>query len=304
MNAVYQGLTQAANAPNQGQALLGVAAGGATGGASPTQQLQEMARAPGTPPVVAPMLQTVANSAAQVTASGASRELSDAWRTKVVPQCETALNRYPLVQASSNDVQIDDFVALLGPGGQVEKFFDQYLKSFVDTTQRPWKWQAAGAPLGLSPGSLTEFDRASQIREALFPNGGSTLQVKFQLSPVNLDPTVGQISLDIGGTTLVNNHGPVEPVQFQWPGPNGKTQVRVTMTPASGGNAEVHDFNGPWALLRMLDAAKITPTSQPDKFRIQFTGGGGTATFDLIASSVRNPFNLAALRNFRCPPKL
>jgi type VI secretion system protein ImpL len=76
------------------------------------------------------------------------------------------------------------------------------------------------------------------------------------------------------------------------------------MTPASGGNADVRDYNGPWALLRMLDAAKITPTAQPDKFRIQFTGGGGTATFDLIASSVRNPFNLTALRSFRCPAKL
>jgi type VI secretion system protein ImpL len=202
-------------------------------------------------------------------------------------------------------VQLDDFVTLLGPGGEVDKFFAQYLKPFVDTTQRPWRWQSAErTPLGLSPASLTEFDRAAQIRDALFPNGGNTLQVKFQLNPVNLDPTVGQISIDIGANTLVDNHGPVEPVQFQWPGPNGKTQVRVTMTPASGGNADVRDYNGPWALLRMLDAAKITPTAQPDKFRIQFSGGGGTATFDLIASSVRNPFSLTALRSFRCPPKL
>ncbi|MBV8914781.1 MAG: type VI secretion system membrane subunit TssM, partial [Acetobacteraceae bacterium] len=303
MNAVYQGLIQVANAPSQGQALVTMAGGSAAGAPSAAQQLQDTATR-NTPPVVAPMLQTIANSAAQVTASGASRELSDAWRTNVVPLCDVSLNRYPLVQASNTDVQIDDFVALLGPGGRIEKFFDQYLKSFVDTSQRPWRWQSSGAPLGLSPGSLAEFDRASQIREALFPNGGNALQVKFQLSPADLSPSVGQISIDIGGNTLVNNHGPVEPVQFQWPGANGRTSVRVTMTPATGGKEDVQEYNGPWALLRMLDAAKITPTNQPDRFRIQFTGGGGTATFDLIANSVRNTFNLTALRSFRCPAKL
>ena len=31
---------------------------------------------------------------------------------------------------------------------------------------------------------------------------------------------------------------------------------------------------------------------------------GGSAVFDLAASSVRNPFTLAALRSFRCPAKL
>ncbi len=303
MTAIYANFNQVANAPNQGQALVGMIGGGAAGGGTPAQQLQDLART--TPPAVAPLLQSVANSAAQVTASGATQELSDAWRSKVVPLCETALNRYPLVRASTTDVQLDDFVALLGPNGQVQKFFDQYLKPVVDTTTRPWKWQSAErTPLGLSPGSLTTFEQANDIRESLFPNGATALQVRFQLSPVNLDPTVGQISIDIGGKHIVDNHGPTEPTQVQWPGPDGQTPVRVTMTPASGGNADVRDYTGPWALLRMLDAAKITPTDQPDKFRIQFTGGGGTASFDLIASSVRNPFNLAALRSYRCPAKL
>ena len=80
--------------------------------------------------------------------------------------------------------------------------------------------------------------------------------------------------------------------------------VRVTMTPAAGGQPQIIEKDGPWALLRLLDAARITPSGKPDKFRITFTGGDGTATFDLNASSVNNPFTLTALRSFRCPPKL
>ena len=303
MNTIYTSFNQVANSPSQGQALATLALGGATAGGTPSQQLQDLART--APPSIAPMLTAVATSAAQVTAGGASRELSDAWQSKVLPICQIALPRYPLVRASTTDVQLDDFNQLLGPNGQVQKFFDQYLKPFVDTTQHPWKWQSAErTPLGLSPGSLATFEQANDIRDSLFPNGATTLMVRFQLTPTNLDPGVGQISLDIGGKRLTDNHGPTESTQFQWPGTDGQTAVRVTMTPASGGNADVHDYTGPWALLRMLDAARITPTNEPDKFRIQFTGGGGTSTMDLIASSVRNPFNLAALRSYRCPPKL
>ena len=303
ISTIYTSFNQVANSPSQGQALVGLIGGGAANGGTPSQQLQELART--APPSIAPMLTTVATSAAQVTSGGASRELSDAWRSKVAPLCEVALARYPLVRASATDVQLDDFNQLLGPGGQVQKFFDQYLKPFVDTSQHPWKWQSAErTPLGLSPGSLGTFELANDIRDSLYPNGANTLQVRFQLTPVNLDPGVGQISLDIGGKRLTDNHGPTEPTQFQWPGPDGQTPVRVTMTPAAGGNADVHDFTGPWALLRMLDSAKISPTNQPDKFRVQFSGGGGTSTMDLIANSVRNPFNLTALRSYRCPAKL
>ena len=48
----------------------------------------------------------------------------------------------------------------------------------------------------------------------------------------------------------------------------------------------------------------VTPSGQPDKFKIAFTGGGGNATFQLNANSVNNPFTMSALRAFRCPPKL
>jgi len=186
----------------------------------------------------------------------------------------------------------------------MDQFFDQYLKKFVDTTSKPWKWVSPDkVPLGLSPNSLAEFERADQIKKALFTPAGQVL-VKFQLVPVSLDAAVAQITLDIAGTSLTFSHGPTEQARFVWPAPNGTTLVRVTMTPTSGGNATVLEKDGPWALLRILDAAKITPSGQPDKFKITFTGGGGAATFELNANSVNNPFTLSALRSFRCPPKL
>ena len=310
IQAMYQNLNQVANAANPGQALLqqlGSTAGGGGGaigggGGSPAAQLQALTH--DMPAPVAAMLQTVSQSGSQVVGSGASQELSDAWRSKVLPLCEAAFNRYPFVATSSADVPVDDFARLLGPGGLIDQFFDQYLKAFVDTSQRPWRWQSAERiPLGLSAGSLAEFERAAQIRDALF-TGGTQVQVRFQLVPVMLDPRIAQISIDAGGQTLTYNHGPTESMQFQWPGSGGKTLVRVTMTPTGGGGGTVTERDGPWALLRLLDTATVTPSDQPDKFRVVFNSGAGSATFELNASSVRNPFTMTALRNFRCPAKL
>lgn len=301
--ALYQSFNAASNATSsgQGQALLGsLGSGGAGGGAGPAARLADLTRS--MPPEVANMLGPVARNATSVAASGASREMSAAWSSQVVPLCEAAFNRYPFVAGSKDDVPIDDFLQLLGPGGKIEAFFNQYLKAFVDTTAKPWKWQSPDkVPLGLSAASLAEFEKAAQIRDGLFTNG-TAVQVRFQLTPVSLDPAIAQISVDIGGSTLSYAHGPTEAQPFTWPGASGKTGVRVTITPTSG-NATILEQDGPWALLRLLDG-HITGGAQPDKFRVTFSGTGGAGVFDLNASSVRNPFTLSALRSFRCPAKL
>jgi type VI secretion system protein ImpL len=300
---VYQGLNQAANSPNQGQALLGMVAGSGAGGGGAAQQLQELSQS--VPKPIAAMLQTVSQSSSAVTANGAGLQLADAWRSKVLPLCTAAFNRYPFIASSAQDVPLDDFVHLLGPGGLIDQFFDQYLKPVVDTTQLPWKWQAGGnIKLGLSPDSLMQFQRASEIRDALFPTGGQQISVKFQLIPTQLDPGLDQVSIEVAGQRLSYAHGPSEPTAMQWPASNGATQVRLTMTPTGGGPATGFSNAGPWALLRLIDAAHVEPSGQPDKFHITFRSPAGLAEFELDASSVRNPFTLTAIRAFRCPPKL
>ena len=62
--------------------------------------------------------------------------------------------------------------------------------------------------------------------------------------------------------------------------------------------------DGAWALLRLLEAGRVTPSGQPDRFRLSFAAPGGMVGYELTASSVRNPFTMSALRAFRCPAKL
>jgi type VI secretion system protein ImpL len=62
--------------------------------------------------------------------------------------------------------------------------------------------------------------------------------------------------------------------------------------------------DGPWDWFRLLDAAELKPTADPTRFTLIFQLEGRTASLELRASSTTNPFNLKALEQFRCPPRL
>ena len=299
--AMYQDLNQTAGAANPGTALLTKVSSGGGGAAGAAAKLATLSQ--GLPKPIAAMLDTVSKSGTAVVSSGASASLQDSWKSNVLPLCQEAFNRYPFIASASADVPLDDFTRLLGPAGLMDKFFADNLKPLVDTSHSPWRWQSADhASLGLSQTTLVEFENAAKIRDALYASG--SMGVKFQLTPVALDPGIGKITVTIAGKSLTYDHGPTQSAAFSWPAGDGSTLVRVTMTRAHGGAETVVDKDGPWSLLRLMDSARLIPSGQPDQFKLVFTAPGGSATFQLNANSVRNPFTLSAFRSFRCPASL
>ena len=79
-------------------------------------------------------------------------------------------------------------------------------------------------------------------------------------------------------------------------------RASISPTPASGSNAI--PFSGPWALFRMFDGVQIVETRQSERFVATFTIEGRRTVFEIFASSVRNPFRLPELAQFRCPTAL
>jgi type VI secretion system protein ImpL len=219
--------------------------------------------------------------------------------------CRKAIaGRYPFVRGSPLDVTPDDFARMFAPGGLMDDFFQKNLAQYVDTATKPWSFRRGidGAPAGTSA-SLSAFEKAAVIREVFFRGGGRTPQFRVDMKPVEMDASITTFALDADGSRLGYQHGPQTPRSIVWPGPDGRNQVRVALTPPGGGSS-TGPFEGSWALHRFFDKAQITPSGQPEKFLAAFNFDGRKVGFEVTAASVQNPFKLRELEQFSCPGRL
>lgn len=60
----------------------------------------------------------------------------------------------------------------------------------------------------------------------------------------------------------------------------------------------------PGPCFAFFDRFDVQPTSQPEKFNLLVNVEGKRARFEVIASSVLNPFRMREIQQFRCPGSL
>jgi type VI secretion system protein ImpL len=85
------------------------------------------------------------------------------------------------------------------------------------------------------------------------------------------------------------------PTTLQWPGASARTAISVD----EGGPPSVLERIGPWSLFRMLEAGSLSVKGEAAT--ATFIVGGRELRFQITTGSIRNPLNLALLREFRCP---
>jgi type VI secretion system protein ImpL len=238
----------------------------------------------------------------KLTLDTAKSELNSIWKTDVLAPYRAGLDqRYPLFNNSRHDTTIADFCRFFAPNGIIDKFFQNHLKPFVDTSKSQWRQLSLdNHGMSLSEEVLKQFQYAGKIRETFFSAGGSTPSVEFELKPILLDENIDTFRLNIEGQTTLYRHGPTRSTKFKWPGPQTDLGVRLTFQTLDGREIN-HSEEGPWAWLRILDKAIVARTNVVDRFVVTFQQEGFKARFELRASSVDNPFKLMELESFRCP---
>jgi len=266
----------------------------------PSSPLPNQLKAEGgsSPEPVRGLLDALGSSSARAATIALRGSLAAEVRSVVGEFCQQAIaGRYPFDPTAAREVTPADFAALFGPGGKFEQMQTK-LAPYVDTSTRPWRFLPVdGAPLGTDLGTLPQFQRAKEIRDAFFA-AGPMPGVRLVMKPFEMDARLKEFLLDVDGQLLRYDHGPQIPVEIRWPGPRGSGVVRVTVQPA-GGSGLVND--GPWALFRLFERVAITPGNSPEKFRATFDIDGRKAIFDVTSSSVRNPLRLPDVRSFQCP---
>ncbi|AOI60016.1 type VI secretion system membrane subunit TssM [Burkholderia diffusa] len=218
--------------------------------------------------------------------------------------CRQAIaGRYPFAQGSSRDVAPADFAQMFAPGGLMDDFFQKNLQSIVDTTSHPWRFANRNADADPAAAAmLASFEKAAVIRDVYFGGGARTAQLKVQIQPLEMDPSLTEMVLDVDGQIVRYAHGPLVQSAVDWPGTRGSNQVRLQVS-GQAGATDGFTTDGPWALHRLFDRAAVSAGRGSDQMIARFTVDGKPLVLQVNAGSVRNPFRLPQMESFTCPPK-
>ncbi|ETX30229.1 type VI secretion system membrane subunit TssM [Roseivivax isoporae] len=240
----------------------------------------------------------IAGDAISVTREAVIAQLNARWRADILPFCTSATaGRYPFDQSSAIDVNILDFARLFGPGGLVDNYINDNLQAYVDTTVRPWRWRA---DFGLEAELLQPFENARAMRDALFPGGAGPIMA-FNLEPRDLSGNASRVTLNVDGQVLSYFNAAARPTPMTWPGPDGTNMITLSFTPVDGTGELITSETGSWAFLRLVRKGALSETALPEVFGLRLSAGGYSASFNLRANSVENPFDLTMFSGFSCP---
>lgn len=263
------------------------------------RRIQESAAA--MPPAVATIARGLAGGVARIEVGGTIEQITADWQTRVLPLCVAALEgRYPLQRHAAADVTPDDFARLFAPNGLIDSFFNTELRPFVDMSHTPWRAQAAytgGVPIAAE--ALQQFQLAAKIRDSFF-GAGTTPSVRFEITPLSIDPDVKRVVLTVDGQQVSYQGGAAQPIVVQWPGPGGVRQSVITVE-GTDGQKETLERSGAWSWFRLLDAGRLQSLATPDRWRATFSIGSHVVVYEIDTGSVMNPLAARDLTRFHCP---
>ncbi|MBV8605535.1 MAG: type VI secretion system membrane subunit TssM [Pelomonas sp.] len=215
--------------------------------------------------------------------------------------CNRAVaGRFPFAQGARADVLPDDFGQLFGVGGLLDDFYQRNLAALVDTGVSPWAYRPL--PDGSKPpggAALADFERAARIKDAFFRAGGKQPGFKVDVRVVEMSDGMKDLTLDMDGQAFKFTAGNTAAQTLTWPSPRVASQIKL-----SEGSGTPLGFDGPWALMRLINQFEVQPSSQPERFTVIITVDGKHAKLEFVSGSAINPLRMRELQQFRCPTSL
>ncbi|MES2770664.1 MAG: type VI secretion system membrane subunit TssM, partial [Pseudomonadota bacterium] len=259
----------------------------------------------GLPPFLLRLLQDLERNGDDLLLDTDRSRLNSLWAASGAAFCRQAIaERYPLAKNANYDITPEDFGKFFGAGGVMDDFFRKHLLQYVNTDTTPWRWRpGVASKLGLSQHTLSEFQRATQIREAFFAPGAKQASLRFTLKALNVSANVDQLLLNIDGQNMnYTKDTPSTEHVFQFPSGKTNGETSLSITPTFNGATLVSE--GAWSWFRMLDKGQLETTAQPERFILSFETAGRKAALELKASSVANPFQRELFERFNCLDRL
>lgn len=280
-----------------------------SGAANPVTALRAYAKS--TPEPVQRWLTSLSDETWQVIMRSAHQYVNKEWRARVHQTYSQGLaGRYPLNRASTDELALLDFSGFFKPQGTVDQFVKEFVDPFIDKRSNWSNRTVDGYSMGFASSSVSQLQRAANIRDVFFRQNPETPSISLELRPYSMNKEDAVFTLDLGDQRITYNHGPKFWKPVVWSGQNESRRIRVIFEDVKGIQFD-KSFTGPWAWFRLMDASTIKSTPQSNIYLITFaheTGAAATNLRQIVyegrANSVHNPFKNDLLESFRCPESI
>lgn len=303
LNAVQAKYTALAHAPDQTSAAYQLAAGRMSGQADELTQLTvAAARLP------EPMKSWFTDLGADTwrfTLEKAEAAIDQQYRTDVYETyASTIEGKYPFA-ATEKDVSMGDFNAFFKPGGVLDQFVAGPLKPFfIVKGNQLLSRSIDGQGVRLSRSTLQQFQAAIEIRKAFFTDTGAQTAINIKVQPTELDANILRADFGYSGSNLVYQHGPIVPIDIQWPQAQGSSETSLRLTDLTGKVVSQGSASGVWSLFRFLDHSSVTMKGGEDVLKVTMGKAGSQVQYLFTCDHTPNPLLRSRLANFSLPKTL
>ena len=235
-------------------------------------------------------------------ASTAVAQINADLTSQVTAVCEGIVDgRYPFSKSPARQVPLSEFAQLFAPDGVLDRFFNANLAIHAHMGAGDWTWRD-DSPLAkkLSLQSLRQFQKAAAIRDAFFPGRSPVVKLDVTVNQITAHDRIKQSILVIDDQPIQMRKAGNTPVTVTWPGGAGNTSVQLL--PEMNNRESQIMYQGPWAFLQFIRDGN--PRQIGDVMQVDYVIGGRNITYEIRVNALVNPFNMAELREFRCPTGL
>ncbi|WP_213765278.1 ImcF-related family protein [Caballeronia sp. dw_19] len=197
--------------------------------------------------------------ATQIVLQPAQASLNDAWRQSIVANWNRSFaGRYPF-DNTDNDASIPELARFLRPqGGLISAFLSLQLAGVLELQGDQWvETNTRGGALQFDPAFLKAVNTLQRIAGHLLAQGEP--QYRFEFKPIPT-PGITDTVLTIDAQKL-HYYNQRETWQgLVWPSNDPETKgTRLQWQTEQAGTNKNFEFGGRWALVRMLERAKVEP---------------------------------------------
>jgi type VI secretion system protein ImpL len=271
----------------------------ATAASDPLTQLNTEINA--VPAPLKEWLQTVSTSLWQSLLSGAMDYINTVYQSKVATPYQDLFNQYPFSPGTKREISAEEFGLLFNKNGVLDKFYQDYLSRFIDSSLSAWKLKIIESQsLPLSNKAIYFFQKIYLIQQTYFTKPGEAFEAPYHVNVISLSSNLQSADLLLQENEYLYQHGPKRPQDFVWTLSSNNT-YQLDLTDLNGFSKEFKT-SGNFGLLRLLDLGSVKIVNK--NVIVSFYLGNKEVVYQLSTDNGLSPFIPSLLKNFSLIPTL